>query len=243
LNTISFNKKQVKMVAHRGVSGLECENSCAAFLAAGNRSYFGIETDLHITKDGKYVVIHDHRTGRVSDVDLPVEESTWEELSKVRLYSDVKEQTPGRQDLVLPTLSDYIRICQRYDKVAVLELKGRIEPDHISGIIAELRRLNYLEKTLFLIARWDLVMEVRRLLPEQPIQFLINKTGWTDDLPQKLQQYKLGLDAHFSILTPERIALLHSLGVEVNVWTVNTPELGEEMVAAGVDYITTNILE
>ena len=83
MNTISIDKQNVKLIAHRGVSGLECENSCAAFVAAGNRSYFGIETDVHVTKDGKYVVIHDDRTGRVSDMDISVEESTFEELSEV----------------------------------------------------------------------------------------------------------------------------------------------------------------
>ena len=242
MNTISLNKKQVKMIAHRGASGLECENSCAAFIAAGNRSYYGIETDVHVTKDGKYVIIHDDKTSRVSDVELLVEESTWEELSKIRLYSDVKAQTPGRQDLVLPTLSDYIRICQRYDKVAVLELKNRIEPDHIAGIVAEIRELGYLEKTLFISFSWDNMVDLRNLLPEQPLQFLIGK-GWTEDLPEKLKQYNLGLDAHYSVITPERVALLHSMGLKVNVWTVDAPEVGEEMAAAGVDYITSNILE
>ena len=58
MNTIRFNH-QIKIIAHRGVSGLERENTCAAFIAAGNRSYYGIETDVHVTKDGKFIVFHD----------------------------------------------------------------------------------------------------------------------------------------------------------------------------------------
>ena len=43
MNTIKFSKKHVKTIAHRGLSGLEKENTCAAFVAAGNReSYYGI---------------------------------------------------------------------------------------------------------------------------------------------------------------------------------------------------------
>lgn len=42
MNTIRFNH-QIKIIAHRGVSGLERENTCAAFIAAGNRSYYGME--------------------------------------------------------------------------------------------------------------------------------------------------------------------------------------------------------
>ena len=66
--TISVNKNEVLMIAHRGLSGLERENTCAAFVAAGNRSYFGIETDIHRTADGEYVVFHDDTTERLAKV-------------------------------------------------------------------------------------------------------------------------------------------------------------------------------
>ena len=42
MDTIHIDSRGVKMVAHRGVSGLEKENTASAFVAAGNRSYFGI---------------------------------------------------------------------------------------------------------------------------------------------------------------------------------------------------------
>ena len=61
MNTIKIaDKKQTLMVAHRGCSGLERENTNAAFVAAGNRSYFGIETDIHKTLDGKFIIIHSY---------------------------------------------------------------------------------------------------------------------------------------------------------------------------------------
>ena len=44
MDTIKIEKKNTLMVAHRGVSGLEKENTLAAFIAAGNRSYYGVET-------------------------------------------------------------------------------------------------------------------------------------------------------------------------------------------------------
>ena len=58
-DTLRLNNPDMKMVAHRGLSGLELENTAAAFVAAGNRSYYGIETDVHRTADGKFVVIHE----------------------------------------------------------------------------------------------------------------------------------------------------------------------------------------
>ena len=55
----------VRMIAHRGVCGLERENTCAAFVAAGNRSYYGVETDVHRTADGKFIIIHDDNISRL----------------------------------------------------------------------------------------------------------------------------------------------------------------------------------
>ena len=64
---------QPEMIAHRGLSGLERENTCAAFIAAGNRSYYGIETDIHITRDGRFIVYHDDNTLRLTGVDSVVQ--------------------------------------------------------------------------------------------------------------------------------------------------------------------------
>ena len=77
MDTIKIHKGNVKLIAHRGVSGLELENTCAAFVAAGNRSYFGIETDVHVTADGKFIIIHDSNTQRVATEAMVVEESSF----------------------------------------------------------------------------------------------------------------------------------------------------------------------
>ena len=61
MNTIKINaEKKPLMVAHRGCSGLERENTNAAFVAAGNRSYWGIESDVHKTVDGKYAAHYEN---------------------------------------------------------------------------------------------------------------------------------------------------------------------------------------
>ena len=86
MNTIKLDNKQIKVIAHRGVSGLERENTYPAFIAAGNRSYFGIETDIHVTKDNKFIVSHDDNIKRVSGVDLIIEESNYDEFLTYTVY-------------------------------------------------------------------------------------------------------------------------------------------------------------
>ena len=59
MNTVKIDKYFRGMIAHRGLSGIETENTLPAFIAAANRSYFGIECDVHASKDGKIIVTHD----------------------------------------------------------------------------------------------------------------------------------------------------------------------------------------
>ena len=86
MDSIKFEKKNVKIVAHRGLSGIERENTMASFIAAGNRSYWGIETDIHKTADGQFVVIHDENTFRVSGVTCDVEKTDMSVLRSIRLF-------------------------------------------------------------------------------------------------------------------------------------------------------------
>jgi len=239
MNTIKFDKKNVKMVAHRGVSGLEMENTNAAFVAAGNRSYIGIETDVHVTKDKKIVVIHDDNMIRVAGVDKVVEESTLEEMQAIPLYD--KAAGVYRTDLRTPVLADYIRICKKYGKIAVLELKNRMEPEDIAAIVKQIRQLEYLDGVIFISFSWENLIDLRKLVPGQKAQFL---TGDNDEaLVKKLVENRMDLDIYYKSLTKELLDVLHANGLEVNCWTVDTAEEAEVLADWGVDYITSNILE
>lgn len=238
-DTIKFNKKNVRMIAHRGVSNLEPENSCAAFVAAGNRSYYGIETDVHVTADGRFVIMHDDNTLRTTGVDMVIEESKYEDIKKLQLLGYDKETT--RADLCVPDLVDYIRICKHYGKKAVLELKNPIDDGHILGIIGEIRGVDYLSEVIFISFSLENCLTLRKYLPEQTIQYLVTKVE--DGLLETLTENRLDLDIYHKYLTEEHVRMFHENGIRVNVWTCNTEEIGDRMVEIGVDFITTNILE
>lgn len=242
MNTIKLDKQgtAVKMIAHRGLSGLERENTCAAFVAAGNReTYWGIETDIHCTADGKFVVIHDDTTTRVSGVEMTVEKTDFDTLRSLRLLDKNVEGT--RWDLVLPTLQEYISVCKKYDKVAVLELKNPMPEEAICQIICQVEQMEYADKMVVISFSFDNMVLLRKNFPNQKAQFLLS--AWDDKWLAKLKEYDLGLDIKFTAITPELVEQVHAIGQEVNCWTVDTPEDATRMIACGVDYITTNILE
>ena len=239
IDTLHLNSPKPKMIAHRGLSGLELENTNSAFVAAGNRSYFGIETDVHVTADGQYVIIHDDNTKRVGGDEMIVEKTSFETLRAIRLVD--KDGQKGRRDLMMPSLAEYISICKKYDKEAVLELKNHMKPHQIYGIIDVIRECGWLERTTFISFDLPNMICIRQRLPEARVQFLISE--YTDWLVDTLVKEKLDLDIHFKALTAERVKELHDNGIEVNVWTVDTLEDAQRMVEYGVDYITSNIIE
>lgn len=239
MNTVKINKKNTLMVAHRGVSGIETENTLASFIAAGNRSYFGIETDVHKTSDGKFVVIHDDVTDRVSNTKISVEGSCFEALRNVTLYAPDGEES--RTDMHIPSLKEYIVTCRRYEKTAVLELKNEFSSDEIKAICDEINETDYLENVIFISFCFENLVRIRSFYPEQTVQFLTD--DYSDSLPSLLKDHNFDLDIHYKELTKERIEILHENGIKVNCWTCNDKDEGEQLCEWGIDYITSNILE
>ncbi|MBR4942172.1 MAG: hypothetical protein IKZ19_09265 [Clostridia bacterium] len=232
-------EKKPLMVAHRGLSGLEKENTHAAFAAAGNRSYEGMETDIHRTSDGRYVCIHDATTARVGIDNINVEECTFDTVRGIKLCgrSGVKD----RADICIPSLEEYIGICRRYDKDAVTELKGQFTKEQIIEICEIIATEGWLHRTIFIAFDLQNLIYLREYLPKQAAQFLFG--GDTEGLPEILNKYDLDLDIYFGSLTPELCERVHADGHLINVWTVDSLEDAQKLAEMGVDYITSNIIE
>ena len=241
MNTIKIEAaKKPLMVAHRGCSGLERENTNAAFVAAGNRSYWGIETDIHKTVDGKYIVIHDDNTKRVTGDNIVVEEATFESLRRLTVFNKPSDKK-DRRDLCLPSLEEYIEICKKYEKQAVLELKNAFAKEDIFEICDIIEGLEYLDHVTFISFCYDNLVFLREKSETVSAQFLTGK--FEDDLIERLHAIHVDLDIRHTALTEESIALCHENGITVNTWTVDDKERAEQLAAWGVDMITSNILE
>ena len=242
MNTKKFNSLNTRVIAHRGLSGIERENTCPAFIAAGNRSYFGIETDVHVTKDGQFVIIHDETTERVSlgKYNINVEESDYSSI-KDMVLPDL-DSSFNRQDIKIPLLSEYIKICKKYDKICVLEVKNPFTQENIIRLVDEIRALDYLESVIFISFDFNNCLMLRKLLPNNKIQWLTFEEI-TPEVIDRLVNNKLDLDAHYQRLNANLIKELHSKSIEVNAWTCDNKDEAEALAQAGIDFITTNILE
>lgn len=240
MNTKLFvDKGNVKMIAHRGVSGLERENTCPAFVAAGVKSYYGIETDVRITKDGKFILSHDGDLMRVGGLNMSIEENTFAELRKVRL-KDTDDVTV-REDLCLPSLQEYIAICRKYDKQSILELKGEMPKNKIVKIVELIQSMGWYERTTFISFCGENLVALKDAFPNADIQFLSMKCG--EEEIAFMEKYGFGADLMSRLITKELVERFHAKGLKVNCWTVDEFDNAERVRDCGVDFITTNILE
>lgn len=240
MDTKKINSGNVKMVAHRGVSGLERENTVPAFLAAGQRSYFGVETDVRVTKDGKFVLHHDSTPERVSNGKYKkvIEESTLAELQAIVLPD--KDGSEIRQDIRIPSLTEYVHVCKKYDKKCVLEIKTPFTEAQLTQMVDEIKAQDYLDGMIFISFCADNCKMLRKLT-DNKIQFLAGELS--DAILEMCKEYRFDIDDAWNQMSKEWVDRFHAEGLEVNVWTVDDPQTAEKLVEMGVDYITTNILE
>ncbi|MBO5899067.1 MAG: hypothetical protein J6R04_08655, partial [Clostridia bacterium] len=199
MNTVKIDARQTKMIAHRGVCGLERENTCAAFVAAGNRSYFGIETDIRPMPDGHFAIIHDFTTERISGgaYSCEIEKTDYETLRQVTLLD--LDGHGARNDLRVPLLEEYVRICKKYEKTCVLEIKEHFTESDLARVVELIRSFGYLDHVIFISFMWDSCITLRRLLPDARIQWLTDLEV-TDEMIATLVDNHLDLDIHFSRL-------------------------------------------
>ncbi len=240
MDTIKFlDKGNIKMIAHRGVSGLERENTCAAFVAAGVKSYYGIETDVHLTKDNKFLIGHDNSFARVADENMVIEENNFDDLRKIRIKDT--DGTKNRADLFPPSLEEYIRICKKYDKQSILEIKGAFPKASLYQMVEEIKALGWYARTTFISFRLKNLVAIRERYEDSDVQWLLEKCE--DEEIRFMIDNKMDADLCGYCVTPEKVRLLHENGRKVNVWTLDTIEHANKAKAFGVDFITSNILE
>lgn len=247
MDTIKFDKSDVKMIAHRGLSGIESQNTMSAFVAACNRSYWGVESDVHVTKDGKFIMFHDDTVMGMTGLEMPrVEECTFDELRSLTLNNVCSIQgeegcKPDRKDLVIPSLDEYIAICKKYSRKCILEIKNLVTKEDVKNIVNVIKELDYLDGVVFISFQIGNLIMLRELLPNQPLQYLLAE--YTDEAGADMDKYNLDLDIYYNNLTKEIVDLMHSKNHLVNCWTCDEPEAAKQLSAWGVEYITTNILE
>lgn len=224
--------------AHRGFSGEYPENTILAFKKGIEAGCDGIEMDVHLTKDGEVVIIHDEAVDRTTDGKGLVADYTLAELKKLDASFKFKGMY-GKNEI--PTLREYFELVKDTKIITNIELKTGINT--YPGIE---------EKTLRLIDEYGLrdriiissfnhysVLRMKALAPDMKYG-LLSET-WIVDFSEYAR--KLGMDfVHpiFNMVTEDFAMATKENGVGINTWTVNTEKDIRTMIDRGVAAVIGN---
>lgn len=242
-DTVKINKGKTLMVAHSGGNIVEKGNTIPSFEEAAKRSYFGIECDIHVTADKKFVVHHDSDTGKNCDTDINIESSDFESVRRVRIIPDDPDKTYDGDQMRIPSLEEYVNICRSGDKYCIIELKNRFETEDIKLLIKELTVLEYLDKVIFISFSLQNCIDLRELLPTQRIQYLVEIGQYGEKVIEALDKYDLDIDINIYEVNQRIADEVRAHGHLINLWTCDDAEQAMGLLALGADYFTTNCLE
>ncbi len=243
-----------KVIAHRGlISRAYPENTMQAIIAACHSDVYGIEYDVHLTKDNRLVVIHDEDISRTSDGKGKVFELTLDELLK---FNFGKEESPQH----IPTFEEAFCACEASKKFQIIEIKdgaeypkakrlneGKVVAQAIAEKVKELGNEQRVVIGCFTIR---ILLFIQKRYPDIGTHLFIGKRNIRKYISEnrvfvqegsKAQKCLNGVQSvgvMSSALTKEIVDDFHRMGKKVDAWGIKDEAEYERMRAIGVDSVT-----
>lgn len=221
---------QTKVIAHRGY--WDCEGSAQNSITALNKAHevgaYGSEFDVSITVDGIPVVNHDD-----SIQGFCIETSLYDQIKDLKL----------KNRETLPTLEDNLKQGKKNKGTQlILEIKPHkrvVNEDRaVTAILALVQQYQLEDQVEYISFSMNICKELISRAPAAQVSYLRGEVS-----PEDLKTLGFsGLDYHYKVFDkhPEWIQQAKDLGLTINVWTVNDPEIMKSFLLKKVDYITTD---
>lgn len=229
----------MKRFAHRGVMALQPENTMSAFRLALDTGADGIETDVHLTKDGELVLIHDETLERTTDGSGLVSSYTLDELR--RFNAGVRSS----QQEAIPTLQELLELVRDTS----IRLNLEVKTDVLRYVGIESRLLDTIDslsidpsRILFSSFNHETVHRLKKMRPDIEAAILLAQPLF--DIVGYLEL--VGADSvhpHIDRITDEEIREIQQKGVPVRPYTIKTDAQLERCEALEVDAIFVNDIE
>ena len=240
--------KVAMFAAHRGGALLWPENSLLAFRnAAESLGADFLELDVHLTRDGEVVVIHDATLERTTTGAGPVRERTLAELDAVRL----KDRAGAVLEERIPTLDQVVALAVAGKRQMLLEIKTderrQRYPEIEEKVFAVLDRHHATSATVVMAFEAETWRRVRALRPDARVAALYSRrtlAGMGASLEREVDDAQragvtmLGLEQ--GLVTAEIVARARGAGMTLGVWTVNDADAIRRFIDLGVGVVITD---
>jgi len=232
-------------IAHRGASGRghAPENTLAAFQKAIQMGVDAVECDVHCTKDGHVVIIHDKNLKRTTNMDGVVSEMRLEEVKMADAGSWFEPRFSAE---TIPTLKELLEITKG-KVITVVEIKQENIADKV---IKDIEDSDSVGETIIISFHASALRDAQEINPRIPRALLIGGGNPASELSAILNLIhsaaEVGagtLNLSRMIITPQLVNEAHLRGIAVWAWTVDDKEEIKKLLEMGVTGITSNYPE
>jgi len=240
------------VIAHRGFSGKFPENTLASFEAAAKLPIDALELDVHSTRDGKIVVIHDPTLDRTTDRSGNVFDQNWDSLKNAdagfMFDPDHNGSFPFRgKGVTVPLLEDVFR---RFPRMKfVVEIK-QVLPAIEEPVYRLIKKYKVEDRVIVASEHTEPLLRFRSIAPTIATNLSGKESlAFYNSFRLRLHNfYKVPGDAlqipptfrGDQVVTPAICRIAKQKGVILHVWTVNEPEQMKQLIEYGVDGIITD---
>ncbi|WP_462412913.1 glycerophosphodiester phosphodiesterase [Neobacillus sp. Marseille-QA0830] len=238
-----------KIYGHRGAKGSYPENTLLSFKKAIEQGVDGLELDVHLTKDGEVVVIHDETLDRTTNGTGWIKDMTLEEMKQVSVgssFTHFPEYHETWDFEMVPTLTEVLELLAPYQTELNIELKTyAVAYEGIEEKVQSIvEKYGNGRKVVYSSFHLPSLLRMKKVNPDANIAWLLNEEI---SLPADHIE-TLGLEAlHLNkeIVLPNEIHTMNLIGLyeNVRVWTVNDPEHIARLLELQVKAIITDFPE
>lgn len=224
-----------RIVAHRGNSSVAPENTLAAIRSAIEVGSDQVEIDVHMTKDGEIVLMHDGTVDRTTNGKGSVSQMTLAEIRE--LDAGIKKSANFKGEKV-PTLRE--ALLEVKDKARlVIELKPTGFEQKVIDIVDE---LGMRDQVAIISFNAYSIRKVREIAPDIPAAILIGSAKDYKEIERIAKSANTTLlDLAYPLINKQMAAYFLDRGYSLWAWTVDNVAVMEQMQECGVTLLTTNV--
>lgn len=224
--------------AHRGFSGLYPENTMLAFEKAIEAGADGIELDIHESRDGELVIIHDESLERTTGIKALVSDLNLKELEGINASKTKADAFYSP----IPSFETYLEFARGHNFITNVEIKTGITwyEDIEKKAIEMVRAFGLEDRIIFSSFNWVSAMRAKQLAPEIKCGLLYEDIRHNN---LALQAKEAGLEflhPDFRLLDDEVVKQCKQNNIGLNVWTINTEERMNKLIEWNVNSTITN---
>lgn len=232
------------VLAHRGANKVAPQNTLPAFQKALDFKADGLETDVHLSKDGHIVICHNYTIDETSNGTGRVDEMTLSQLKGFDFGSYFSDEFKG---VSLPTLPELLDLTKSM-KLINIEIKPpQKDCDLVKRVVEAIHQYGILKNSI--VSCFD--PECIKLVKEIDKNVKTGLLYENDDLGHEIITFgvakyckQLNADAahpHRKLITHKEVIDLHNLGIKVNPWTVNKEEEIIRFTEWGCDALISDV--